>query len=604
MQKINVLDQRVANMIAAGEVVERPASVIKELVENAVDAGARSITVEIKNGGISYIRVSDDGCGISPEDAVTAFQRHATSKIRNVKDLESILTLGFRGEALASIAAVSQVELITKTQDSDEGIYVSIQAGKVTEKKSIGCPQGTTLVVRNLFFNTPARMKFLKKDTTEAGYISDIIDRLVLGHPEISFRFINNGKEVIFTSGDNKLINCIYSLYGKDYAKSMLPVNYNENGIQVSGFAGKPDIARANRSMQSFFINGRYIKSNVLTYAVEEAYKNQLTVNKFPVAILHLNFNPSLVDVNVHPTKMEVKFSDEKQIYQAVYWAVKNALYARPNIPEMAVPKKNIFEYKVSEKDIPILFDKKSHIQQEINTYTVAADQSINFQKSDIKKNDISNEINNGEKEVEPEKSAVVQEGSSKQYKIIGQLFNTYILVEKDEEVLLIDQHAAHERLGYEKLLQRYKSRQIYPQTLLVPVVLQLSKVEMNIALENSAFFKAIGFEFEDFGNNSVMIREVPVTVDDSDIKNLFIEIIELLKNSKNEPITEKEYHALYTIACKAAVKANKNMHMKEMEQLVSDLLKLENINTCPHGRPIIISMSKYYIEKQFKRVM
>jgi len=359
MQKINVLDQRVANLIAAGEVVERPASVVKELVENAVDAGARSITVEIKNGGITYIRVSDDGSGMSPEDAALAFKRHATSKISTDKDLNNIRTLGFRGEALASIAAVSQVELFTKTRDYDEGTYISIQAGKITEQKGIGCPEGTTLIVRNLFFNTPARMKFLKKDSTEAGYIADIIDKMVLGHPEISFRFINNGKEVVFTPGDNQLLNCIYSLYGKDYAKAMLPVAHEAQAVKVTGFVGKPDIARANRSLQSCFINGRYIKSKILSIAVEEAYRNQLMVNRYPVVVLHLHINPSLVDVNVHPTKMEVKFSDEQQVYQAVYWAVKNALYAKPNIPEITLPKKtylNICRLKTA----PIIYKSQN----------------------------------------------------------------------------------------------------------------------------------------------------------------------------------------------------------------------------------------------------
>jgi len=595
MQKINVLDQRVANLIAAGEVVERPASVVKELVENAVDAGARSITVEIKNGGITYIRVSDDGSGMSPEDAALAFKRHATSKISTDKDLNNIRTLGFRGEALASIAAVSQVELFTKTRDYDEGTYISIQAGKITEQKGIGCPEGTTLIVRNLFFNTPARMKFLKKDSTEAGYIADIIDKMVLGHPEISFRFINNGKEVVFTPGDNQLLNCIYSLYGKDYAKAMLPVAHEAQAVKVTGFVGKPDIARANRSLQSCFINGRYIKSKILSIAVEEAYRNQLMVNRYPVVVLHLHINPSLVDVNVHPTKMEVKFSDEQQVYQAVYWAVKNALYAKPNIPEITLSKKNIFEYKPAQDGAHYIQESE---QQAMDIFAAAPNQT-----SKEGTNVIESKVSMDSYSTSSTQSTDVQ-AEIQNYKIIGQLFNTYIVVEKKEEMLLIDQHAAHERLEYEKLLYRYKNKQIHSQVLLVPVVSQLSNVEMGIVKENLDFIKNLGFEVEEFGNNSIIIRQTPISVEEPELKNLFIEILESIQHSKTESITEKEYQALYTIACKSAVKANKNMHMKEMEQLVSDLLKLENINTCPHGRPIVISMSKYYIEKQFKRIV
>ncbi|MBZ4646548.1 MAG: mismatch repair protein MutL [Petroclostridium sp.] len=622
MKKINILDPKVANMIAAGEVVERPASVVKELIENSIDAAAQAITIEIKNGGITYIRVSDNGNGIDKDDAAIAFERHATSKIQFAEDLDHIETLGFRGEALASIGAVSQVELITKTSYSDEGIHVVVKAGKLLKQEDIGCPQGTTIIVKNLFYNTPARMKFLKKDSTEAGYISDIVNKMILGHPEISFRYINNGKEIIFTPGDNNLMSCVYSLFGKDYVKSMIPLDHCDGGIEVAGLVGKADIARANRGLQSFFINGRYIKSKILTYAVEEAYKNILMVNRFPVVILHLNINPAFIDVNVHPTKMEVKFSDEKQVYQAVYWAVKNALYAQKHIPEVTIPKKNIFEYVPAANEKSNIYIKEDIIQQEIkipkstishNNYqyhskhNAATDTKTEQSMPAINSDDLyqmKDSTTIETKSVTAVPRSGLQTPSLYDFKIIGQIFNTYIIVQKDEEILLIDQHAAHERLKYEQLLVEHRNHVVCAQTLLIPVVIPLSNIEIEIIKENIEFFKNIGFEVEDFGNNSIVIRQTPVSIEEQELKDLFIEIVELLQHSKKEIITDIESRALYSIACKSAIKANKTMHSKEIERLVSDILRLDNINTCPHGRPIIISMSKHYIEKQFKRII
>ncbi|WHH59555.1 DNA mismatch repair endonuclease MutL [Petroclostridium sp. X23] len=608
MNKINILDPKVANMIAAGEVVERPASVVKELVENSIDAGAQAITVEIKNGGITYIRVSDDGGGIDREDAVTAFQRHATSKIINAEDLDSILTLGFRGEALASIAAVAQVELITKSMNSDEGTLIRLDAGKMIKKESIGCPQGTTIVVKNLFYNIPARMKFLKKDATEAGYVSDVINRMILGHPEISFKYINNGKEAVFTPGNNNLISCVYSIYGKDYVRSMLPVEYDENGIKVSGLVGNADVARANRNFQSFFINGRYIKSKTLTYAVEEAYRNMLMVNKFPTVILHLNINPAMIDVNVHPTKMEVKFSNEKQVYQAVYWAVQNALYAKKHIPEVTLPKKSAFHYipPASEK----MKISEENQQQEINfvkekVYIPEVKLQVpNFEKVPSSVSSVPN-VNHAQN-IEPKEEISnknLEAPRLRDYKIIGQVFSTYIIVQKEDEMFVVDQHAAHERLRFERLLKEYNKKNIYSQSLLIPVVVTLSGPEVQVVKENMDFFKNIGFEVEDFGNNSIVIRQTPISIEEKVLKDLFLEIVGIVQSNKKDTITDMEIHTLYMIACKSAIKANRNMQQEEIEKLIEDILQLENINTCPHGRPIMISMSKYYLEKQFKRI-
>ncbi len=603
MKNIHLLDQQVSNMIAAGEVVERPAAVVKELIENAIDANAQMITVEIKNGGKSYIRVSDNGNGIDNEDTVVAFERHATSKIKSATDLNSIFTLGFRGEALASIAAVAHVELITRTEDAEEGTHIIMKAGKLFSQQPAGCPKGTTIIVKNLFYNTPARMKFLKKDATEAGHIGDMVNRMVLGHPEISFRYINNEKEMTFTPGDNHLRSCVYSVYGKEYAKSMVEVKHNDSSIAIQGLAGKANIARANRTFQSFFINGRYIKSNTLTYALQQAYKNILMVNRFPVAVLHLKINPASIDVNVHPTKMEVKFSNEKQIFDAVYWAIKNALYSEKDIPEVTLSKDESFNYPKPNNKGYSRINETDIIQQKINV----SRPNIPFVEAPSLNEKNSLKIEEYREQDAKEDIFQINETSNitsaRPFKIIGQMFSTYIIIEKDEEMILIDQHAAHERLNYEKLMLDYTERTLMPQTRLVPVVIQLSNIEIEVVKAYNEFFKKIGFEVEDFGNNSVVIRQTPVSVGENHLKDLFLEIVNLIQKSNKEALTDMESHALYTIACKSAIKANRGMHMAEMEKLVEDILSLGNINTCPHGRPIMISLSKYKIEKEFKRV-
>ena len=618
---INILPKDVSNKIAAGEVVERPASVIKELVENAIDAKASIITVEIKKGGATYMRVTDNGKGMSEDDARVCFLRHATSKIKTGEDLDAIYTLGFRGEALSSIGAVAKVTLYTKKSDGN-GVCVTCEGGEILSSDEAGLPDGTTMIVENLFFNTPARAKFLKKDTTEAGYITDIITKFIFAHPEISFKLIVNGKEQLFSAGDNKIENAIYTVYGRDYAKGSLDVEYESENIKVTGMVGKGNIARPNRSYQSFFVNRRYIKSPLIIRAVEEAYKNQIMIGKFPMAILNIEINPQFIDINVHPTKMEVKFSDERQVYQAVYYAVKNALYALPNVPaiekeektdnflaipldvmkapqiEKHNPRENPFLKKPEETEIPktvpvveqpkkVIY-KESFISSEMQEKLDRIEQTIPQAKiSDVVK-------------AEPEEEEVVFD---EYFEVIGQLFDSYIIIEKDDKMLMIDQHAAHERLKYEELLKDLENHDIMSQMLLEPVTVRLSGEEMGAYEENEEVFNTLGFESEIFGSDTVLIRSVPGEVAWGEVEELFVELLTQSKNLKNELITEKNQRLIYTIACKSAIKANHRMQKTEMEALAKNVFALKNINTCPHGRPIVISMSKKEIEKEFKRI-
>lgn len=680
MGRINLLDTEISNKIAAGEVVERPASVVKELVENSIDAGADIITVEIKNGGNTYIKVSDNGCGMEKDDAAVAFLRHATSKISTEEDLNAIYTLGFRGEALSSIGAVAMVDLYTKRKEDNCGVHTVCEGGEIVSDDDAGVPDGTTFIVKSLFYNVPARMKFLKKDATEAGYISDIMTRFILSHPEISFKFINNGKVVLNSYGDGKLTNCIYSVYGKDYATSMINVDYSTEFVKVNGCCGKGSTARANRAYQSFFINGRYIKSPLIMRAVEEAYKNQIMIGKFPMAVLNLEINPSLVDINVHPTKLEVKFSNENEVYQAVYHSIKDALYRISDVPEIRSIKKEEIKpvftpdkttvnaqieitEKSSEKKIseeikkeecglkndfgekffqrfneskkivaePKMFanryqkmieDKSDDIKTSINTNdnneqkpvkntispTVEAD-TINFAdmvSSNVEKTE-KNAASEQKIEITDKKQPEFTESKAeekKEYRLVGQLFDTYIIIESGEEMRIIDQHAAHERLKYEELKAAMEDRKIYSQGLLLPVVTSLSSVEFAVFEQNAEFIASLGFEAEDYGNNTVIIRSVPVGMIDDDIQGLFVEIIQQINDNKKEIITEKKERLLYTMACKSAIKANHRLNESEQKELINKVLELDNINTCPHGRPIIVSMSKKEIEKSFKRIV
>lgn len=667
MGKIHILSTEISNKIAAGEVVERPASVVKELVENSIDAGADSICVEIKKGGIAYIRVTDNGIGMSAEDAQTAFLRHATSKIQTENDLDAIYTLGFRGEALSSIGAVSKAQLYTRTKDS-EGVLVECEGGEIRTSKNAGTPVGTTFIIESLFFNTPARMKFLKKDATEGGYISDIISRFILAHPEISFKLIDNGKEKLFSPGDGSLVNAVYTVYGRDYAKSVLPVDYGTGIISVKGVTGKGDVSRPNRNFQSFFVNGRYIKSPLIIRAVEEAYKNQIMIGKFPMSVLDIKINPSLIDINVHPTKLEVKFSDEKAVYEAVYFAVKNALYTTVNIPrvergEKMQIKSASIDYSGSARAIDdkpvsvtipnnqpvaiardnesarLVSDKPQRIQQSssvsdenksesdlqhnINrvadlppqqqTVTSAPKPEDYFEK--LKQAMFSGNIASGEAHQPMNELNLTQRtitddcptdsaDAAKPYTIIGQLFSTYILVEREGELLICDQHAAHERIKYEQLLKQIESASVSPQMLISPTIIRLSPTEYATVFENIGFFTDAGFDIDEFGENSIAVRSVPSVLGDGNVADIVTEMLTALSDSKREIITERRQRAIYSASCKSAVKANHSMSVSEMKSLLDDVFAFENINTCPHGRPIIISMTKKEIEKEFKRII
>lgn len=636
MGKINILDASVANMIAAGEVVERPASVVKELVENALDAGASEITIEIKNGGISYMRVTDNGRGIDAGDVGLAFMRHATSKILEAKDLEKIGTLGFRGEALCSIAAVARVAMTTKTAEAKNAVRVYIDGGEMEDVGEAGAPDGTTVEVKNLFYNTPARMKFLKKDTTEAGYIADIVEKFVLSHPDVSFRFINNGKQVLFSAGDGSMVNAIYTVYGKDYARSVLPIDYCDSVIRATGYIGKSNISRPNRRQQSFFVNGRSIQSKTMTAALEEAYKNQIMIGKFPFAVIDLLVNPAFVDVNVHPHKTEVKFSDERKVFDTVYWAVKNALYEKPIVPQVELAKTT--PKKEAYKSEEFTAERRPYIQVPIPSQTEKAtptpqvqeyrhqtqppaapvqepaQKQVVLEKSTAVLQETAEtpyQVQNGpvqqpyeQAEETPAAPSIEPQTDNKDYKIVGQLFDTYIILERGDEALLIDQHAAHERLNYEQLRRDLAQNTPKVQSLLSPVVVDLSAPEFFYVTENLERFAALGFDVSEFGKNAVLINGAPMGIAYEDIGDLFVELTGQMIAQNKQIISETYEYALYTIACKAAIKANHRLSEAEIHALVDEVFALDGINTCPHGRPITISLTKRELEKQFKRIV
>ena len=611
MKKINVLTNEMANKIAAGEVVERPASVIKELVENSVDAGATNLIIEIKNGGISYIRVTDNGCGISPEDIKTAFLPHATSKIVNEDDLFSIKTLGFRGEALASIAAVSNVEIMSKTED-ENGTKLEISGGRFLSEETVGCPVGTTVVVKNLFFNTPARMKFLKKDSTEASYITDIVERLVMSNPHISVRYIVDEKEKLFVSGDGELKSCIYAIYGRDYAKGVLEVSNSNQAIKISGYVGKKELSRGNRAFQSVFVNGRYVKNRAITAVVENAYKNNIMVGKFPFYVMNIEIPFEMVDINVHPTKQEVKFVNERQVCDEVYWAVKNALlkendqirekiksryvtFDRPVTVEK--PKVEQTEIKIETKPVNVERPQFTPVKKvEVSVpeeFKPKAEPRVAVQQPP--KNTDTAEVLKRFHAEEP-KIEFEEEEQKFSYKIIGQLFDTYVILELDNEVLLMDQHAAHERMIYEKLTRMNDEKDMAYQMLLSPVAITLSASEYDAVDSKKEALEKYGFVVEDFGSNTILVRQVPVSLRDDDIKNVILDII---NNSSTDYMEEN----IHTIACKAAIKANKKLSDKEINELVRLFVAEGGVNTCPHGRPIIVKITKYELEKMFKRI-
>ncbi len=601
MKKINVLTTEISNKIAAGEVVERPASVIKELVENSIDAGADKIIIEIKQGGISYIRVTDNGCGISPEDIKTAFLPHATSKIVEEDDLFSISTLGFRGEALASIAAVSNVEIMSKTDD-EEGTILEINGGKFIREEVAGCPKGTTMVVKNLFFNTPARMKFLKKDYTEAGYITDIVQRLVMANPSISFRYIIDEKEKLFTSGDGQLKSCIYAVYGRDYANGVIELNNTDQNIKISGFTGKRETSRGNRAFQNLFVNGRYVKNRAITAVAENAYKNNIMVGKFPFYVICIDLPYNMVDINVHPTKQEVKFVNEREVCDQVYWAIKSALSKeadeiRDTIKNTTIGfEKPNFEPKPNPEQtfIHIQSPNKTVERPQFAQTVIKPTNKPTFVERPVNQNPAFTE--NMFVLKEPSKEIEFEDKKPLNYKIIGQLFDTYVILELENQVLLMDQHAAHERMIYEKLIKMNDEKQKAYQMLLSPVAITLSANEYALLDEKRGVLDSCGFVVEDFGSNTILVRQVPVNLGDEDIKTVILEII----NNSSTSYMEENIH---TIACKAAIKANKKLSDKEIDQLVRLFVEEGGVNTCPHGRPIMVKITRYELEKMFKRI-
>lgn len=607
MKKINVLPSEMSNKIAAGEVVERPASVIKELVENSVDAGATNIIIEIKNGGISYIRVTDNGCGISPDDIKTAFLPHATSKIINEDDLFSIKTLGFRGEALASIAAVSNVEIMSKTED-ENGTFLEISGGKFVKEETVGCPVGTTIVVKNLFFNTPARMKFLKRDSTEASYITDIVERLVMSNPHISVRYIIDEKEKLFVSGDGELKSCIYSIYGRDYAKGVIELSNSNPIVKISGYVGKRELSRGNRAFQSIFVNGRYVKNRAITAVVENAYKNNIMVGKFPFYVMCIDIPYEMVDINVHPTKQEVKFVNERQVCDEVYWAVKGALqkendeirekiksryatFDRPVVDEK--PKAEQTFMKFEQK--PVNVERPQFTPVKKIEVSVPKEFKPRVTEPTVPKNTDTVSVLQKFKLEEP-KVEFVEEEKKFSYKIIGQLFDTYVILELENEILLMDQHAAHERMIYEQLTRLNEEKETAYQMLLSPVAITLSASEYDAVEDKKETLEKYGFVVEDFGSNTILVRQVPVSLRDDDIKNVILDII---NNSSTDYMEEN----IHTIACKAAIKANKKLSDKEIDELVRLFVSEGGVNTCPHGRPIMVKITKYELEKMFKRI-
>lgn len=647
---INILDTEISNKIAAGEVVERPASVIKELVENSIDAGAKRISVEIKNGGNTYIKVTDDGKGMQKDDACVAFLRHATSKIQKEEDLDAIFTLGFRGEALSSIGAVSEVDLYTKRREDLQGTHTVCTGGEIVSSEDAAIPDGTTFIVKNLFYNVPARRKFLKKDATEAAYIQDIMTRFIFAHPEISFRLISNGRAVLTSAGDSNLKSCVYAVYGKDFSSSMIDVDYETEYVKVTGLIGKGSLARPNRNYQSFFVNKRYIKSPLMMRALDEGYKNQIMIGKFATAILNIEINPALVDINVHPTKLEVKFSNESDIYSAVYGAVKEALYRietplpkkekkdepknfigdvavensqiklfeKAEIKEEKVfePKKTeVTVFSKEEKPLSVFEEKKPLVVEQPKMF-----ENLEFletkkekmpeaetKRVEEKATDVPLAVIEEKEQIKPELEAVQEKevlNAEFDFKLIGQVFDTYIIIECGDEIKLIDQHAAHERLQYEELKKNLENSKVYSQSLLIAETLNLSAVEMSVFRDNLEFISSIGFDAEEFGQNKVIIRAVPQSYGGDDAQDLFVEILSQLAEFKKEIISEKRQRLLYTIACKSAVKANCKMSDTEQIELVKMVFSLEGINTCPHGRPIVVTYSKKDIEKEFKRIV
>lgn len=702
---IKVLDQNTINKIAAGEVIEKPSSVIKELVENSIDSGATAVTVEVKGGGLSFLRVTDNGAGIKKDEVKLAFLRHATSKLVTVEDLLSISSLGFRGEALASIAAVAQVEMITKTADDVIGLRYQIHGGKEISSEEIGAPGGTTIIVRNLFYNTPARKKFMKTDATETSYIYDLMCRICMSHPEISFKFIVNGTDKLFTSGNGKLRDIIYHIYGRDITSNLLEINAENDYMKISGYIARPCISRGNRSFEGYYVNHRYIKSAVLTKAIEDAFRTFVMIHKFPFTEINFQVRPDLLDVNVHPTKMELKFANSQDIYSFTYNAIRETLLFKELIPDVAPgkdPKPETFKQRDVGKAPEAFENKRREAIVRAEERTVPQSQPVNpvapqtqpeqlcpaepqtlpqpvrpiieiidetsssnNKGSDVidnnktekpagnyiyadKNNDLErsivqnrNVVNESPAYTAPaparpsvtaatpdstvsaaSDAAYIEEAGKKyvqqdmfqekfltkearaKHRLIGQLFKTYWLIEYDGKFFIMDQHAAHEKVKYEELMENYKNKKIYSQYLMPPAVVTLSAAEIEFLHENMEMFEALGYQIENFGGREFKLNAVPDNLFGLDGRELFIDFIADASSSAKKVTIDTFIHKLSTMACKAAIKGNTEISFKEADALIDQLLKLENPYTCPHGRPTVISMTEAEIEKKFKRIV
>lgn len=716
---IKVLDQNTINKIAAGEVIEKPSSVIKELVENSIDSGATAVTVEVKGGGLSFLRVTDNGAGIKKDEVKLAFLRHATSKLVTVEDLLSISSLGFRGEALASIAAVAQVEMITKTADDVTGLRYQIHGGKEISSEEIGAPGGTTIIVRNLFYNTPARKKFMKTDATETSYIYDLMCRICMSHPEISFKFIANGTDKLFTSGNGKLRDIIYHIYGRDITSNLLEINAENDYMKISGYIARPCISRGNRSFEGYYVNHRYIKSAVLTKAIEDAFRTFVMIHKFPFTEINFQVRPDLLDVNVHPTKMELKFANSQDIYSFTYNAIRETLLFKELIPDVAPgkdPKPETFKqrdvgkapeaFENKRREAIVRAEERTVPQSQPEQHRPAEPQnqpeqlrsaetqtspqqlcpiepqtssqpvppvieiidetsSSNNKGSDVidnnktekpagnyiyadRNNDLERDIVQNRNVVNespaytapaparPSVTAATQdstvsaasdaayiEEAGKKYvqqdmfqekfltkearakhRLIGQLFKTYWLIEYDGKFFIMDQHAAHEKVKYEELMENYKNKKIYSQYLMPPAVVTLSAAEIEFLHENMEMFEALGYQIENFGGREFKLNAVPDNLFGLDGRELFIDFIADASSSAKKVTIDTFIHKLSTMACKAAIKGNTEISFKEADALIDQLLKLENPYTCPHGRPTVISMTEAEIEKKFKRIV
>lgn len=637
MGKINVLDKHVAELIAAGEVVERPASVAKELVENAVDAGAGTVTVEIQNGGISFLRVADDGCGIAREDLSLAFVRHATSKIATSDDLNGIATLGFRGEALASVAAVAHVELLTRTEEELAGTHYVIDGDGEQACEDAGCPQGTTILVRDLFYNTPARMKFLKKDVTEGNAVAAVVDKAALSHPEISFRFLRDGKETLHTPGDGVLKSAVYAVYGKEFTAGLIPVRYELGGVKVSGFVSRPSAARPNRSMQSFFINGRYVHTRTAAVALEEAFRGSLMTGKVPSCVLRMEIPLGTVDVNVHPAKMEVRFLNEKPIFDVVYHGVRTALnrgdtpstlslkrpaaevFPRVESAEQTrlKPLESVSSVKIFKPEpvsrFPQISPAEKNQSRAVNDFT--ADQSgpaldgIPFSQSaeipseaaaDTEKAEAESAPPTGPELSDARRSEESAEPEEIPEKLIGEVFGTYIVLERGDTLVFVDKHAAHERLLYEKL--KTESGDAFRQMLLEPIPVALDKNEYSAVLESLDICEKAGFELEDFGSGTVLVRSAPMILGDGDVAESVMEIAGYLASNRNDVTTRKIDWLYHNVACRAAVKAGDSTSPQELAALARRVER-EDVRYCPHGRPVSFLLRRKDLERQFGRI-